>query len=172
MTKEEIKDDISIKASKTSNFIEMINKGVRYYSDGKFEESLTFFDQAVEDASRAVKSALTNKAVSLTKLNRFDDAWNCCNEALEIDHTDCRAWNQMGLVYEKLGKFDDAIHCFDKVIEITSLEPDLVTFPASYEVEICAMAWYNKYRIFEEMGKVEESEKCYVMAEKLGHFLK
>jgi tetratricopeptide (TPR) repeat protein len=73
--------------------------------------------------------ALSAKADILYLQERYHDALDACNKALQINKQNALIWNTKGNVLYKLERYDQAIECYNKAIEISPL------FPRS---------WYNK----------------------------
>jgi FixJ family two-component response regulator len=73
--------------------------------------------------------ALSAKADIFYLQERYHDALDACNKALQINKQNALIWNTKGNVLYKLERYDQAIECYNKAIEISPL------FPRS---------WYNK----------------------------
>ncbi len=73
--------------------------------------------------------ALSAKADIFYLQERYHDALDACNKALQINSQNALIWNTKGNVLYKLERYDQAIECYSKAIEISPL------FPRS---------WYNK----------------------------
>jgi tetratricopeptide (TPR) repeat protein len=69
---------------------ELIKKGSQLIIDGNFDESLSYFDQAI--AIRPNNPDLLNKkAIALRGLGRYDEALECFNRSLQLDPRDLDA---------------------------------------------------------------------------------
>ncbi len=65
----------------------LIQKGKDLLDDGKFEDALSFFDQAL--LTNQKNADFWNlKGVALRSLGRYDEAIECFNKSLEIDPRD------------------------------------------------------------------------------------
>jgi tetratricopeptide (TPR) repeat protein len=62
-------------------------------------------------------------------MNKYNEAIQCYDKALEINPRDAKAWNNKGLAYADMNKYNEAIQCYDKALEINPRD---------------AEAWYNK----------------------------
>jgi len=69
------------------NISELIKKGNEFLTDGKFEESLSFFDQACI-LQPTNPDLLNKKGVALRGLGRYDEALECFNKSLQLDPRD------------------------------------------------------------------------------------
>ena len=69
---------------------ELVTKGKSLLGDGKFEEALSCFEQALlKDQNDP--DLWNNKGVALRSLGRYDEAIECFNKSLEIDPRDTNA---------------------------------------------------------------------------------
>ena len=66
---------------------ELSSKGKKLLEDGKFDEALAFFEQALLKNPND-PDLLNNKGVALRSLGRYDEAIECFNKSLEIDPRD------------------------------------------------------------------------------------
>jgi tetratricopeptide (TPR) repeat protein len=78
--------------------------------------------------------------------NKFEEAVQAYNRAIEIDPQDAEAWNNKGTALGVLGRYDEAIQAFEKAIEINS----------SY-----AEAWYNMGVVFDLQGNYYQAIRAY-----------
>jgi len=89
---------------------------------------------------------LSNKAVALDNLGRFEDALACCDRALVIDPRHANAWLNKGNAIGSLGRSEEAMACFDRVLEIDPRH---------------ASAWHNKGFVLDRLGRSQEALACY-----------
>jgi tetratricopeptide (TPR) repeat protein len=89
------------------------------------------------------------KAVALERLNRYEQAIQCFDKAIEIDATDMKIWNSKGSLLGSLGRYEQAIQCFDKAIEID---------PHNLAV------LRNKGTALHYLGRYEQAIQCFDMA--------
>ncbi len=69
---------------------ELLKKGKALLVEGKFEEALSYFEQALLlDQNNA--DIWNQKGVSLRSMGRYDDALECFNKALQLDPADKHA---------------------------------------------------------------------------------
>ena len=69
------------------NISNLVEKGKLLLEEGKFEESLGFFEQAsLQDQNNA--DLWNFKGVALRSMGRYDEAIECFNKSLEIDPRD------------------------------------------------------------------------------------
>jgi tetratricopeptide (TPR) repeat protein len=100
---------------------EWCNKGVSLNSLGRLDESIRFFDKAIEINPRYAE-AWNNKGISLHRLGRFDEAIRCYDKAIEINPRQAEVWCNKGLSLSGLGRFAEAIRCCDEALEANLLD--------------------------------------------------
>ena len=90
------------------------------YCPGRYEEAITVFNRALEDAPKNVW-AWCYKGISLGELNRFEEAVRSYDRVLEINRRCARAFYEKGNALARLGKQLEAVISYDQALEI---EPD------------------------------------------------
>ncbi|MFQ5572738.1 MAG: tetratricopeptide repeat protein [Nitrosopumilaceae archaeon] len=68
----------------------LVEKGNAFLNEGKFEEALGFFEQALL-LDQNNPELWNNKGVALRSIGRYDEAIECFNKSLEIDPRDKKA---------------------------------------------------------------------------------
>jgi len=68
----------------------LVDKGNRFLEEGKFEEALGFFDQALL-LNQNDPELWNHKGVTLRSMGRYDEAIECFNKSLELDPRDKKA---------------------------------------------------------------------------------
>lgn len=87
------------------------------------KEALFHYDIAelrAESLDCLVKS-LTNRALCLIKLGKFDDAQFDCKEALRLDPKNVKAHYRLGVCHKAMSDIKNARACFERALEI---DPD------------------------------------------------
>ncbi|MFB3766670.1 MAG: tetratricopeptide repeat protein [Methanotrichaceae archaeon] len=128
-----------------SDPVAWFDKGQKLISQGKYNEAIKCFNEAVE-INPLYANAWCYKGKALYKLGKYEEAIKAFDRAIEVDPLFAVAWNNKGLTLSSLGKYDDAFKCYDKAIEIN---PEF------------ALAWYNKGRALYKLGKHNESLRAY-----------
>jgi tetratricopeptide (TPR) repeat protein len=97
-----------------------ILKGYTLINLGAGEKSLQCFDRAIVlSASKLQKMhALAGKADALITLDRFAEAAQCSQKALDIDPVKGDALKSKGLCMYQLRRYQEAIDCFDILLDI------------------------------------------------------
>lgn len=133
---------------------------------------------------------LVKQGEQLANMNRFKEALQSFDRAIEIDSNNDQAYGDKALILDKIGKHDEAISVFSEALSINSDNP--VTWhnkgltlaqlkrideaiecfdKAIQKKEDYAKAWYNKGRCFNMLGNTENSQYCLNRARKLDPFL-
>jgi len=73
-----------------SQIQELVQKGRFFMDDGKFDEALGFFEQALL-LNQNDPDLWNYKGVALRSLGRYEESMECFNKSLEIDPRDNQA---------------------------------------------------------------------------------
>lgn len=107
-------------------------------------------DQVCADITAATKEPafleLANRGLSFLSLGLYAEADEYYRQALAIDPTDARAWNNRGEVQYRLGNMGAALKSFEAAIQ---QDPTLVA------------AWNGKGLVYEQRGDWDRAEECY-----------
>lgn len=95
-----------------------MDKATAFLLQGRFEESLEHFENALEGNSRK-KLAWAGKGLCLLNLGRYEEALTSYKNILKRYPTYTQAWHGKAMSLEYLGRFDEAIRCYDRAIEIS-----------------------------------------------------
>jgi tetratricopeptide (TPR) repeat protein len=88
----------------------------------------------------------SNKGVSLSELERYEEALRCYERALALTPDFREVWNNKGLALRALNRYSEALDCFDRALD---LDPSF------------ALAWNNKARTLEQLGRRIDALSCY-----------
>lgn len=126
--------------------------GKRAHDIGTFD-TLDVAVKAYEEAlSLNPKNVFTwiNKGQCLGNLNKYEEALECANKALELEPKSALAnaftWHNKGFYLYKLKRVEEAIECYDRSL----------TLDSNY-----APAWYNKGYALHKLEKDEKAIECY-----------
>jgi predicted O-linked N-acetylglucosamine transferase (SPINDLY family) len=92
----------------------------------RFEEALIHFDRAIE-LKIEYPEALTNKGITLAKINRHQLALKQFDAALAINGNYVEAWRNKGNALLALGQYAEALPCYEKAKVIGAGVDDLTT---------------------------------------------
>lgn len=123
------------------NAVRLNVKGVVLLRLKKYDESLTYFDQALK-LRHGYYAVLINKGYALNKLGNNNEAINYYNKVLNFDPKNPYALSNKGETLRKLGKYQEAIEHIDKALEINSKLPFI---------------WLNKGETLMAMNRNEEA---------------
>ncbi len=73
-----------------SEIQDLVAKGQSFLEDGKFNDALGFFEQALL-LNQDDPNLWNNKGIALRSLGRYEEAMECFNKSLEIDPRDKNA---------------------------------------------------------------------------------
>ena len=139
-------------ANKDEEFKELLKSGEAKVKKGDFEGAIKNYDKAI-NLNPADKSQLAevynDRGFAKDELGRreeaiedYDEAIRLCNEAIEIDSENARAWYNRGAAKNKLGRLEEAIADLDEAIR---LDPEF------------ASAWNNRGFAKDNLGRNEEA---------------
>ncbi|MEG4581054.1 tetratricopeptide repeat protein [Microcoleus sp. MON1_C5] len=74
-------------------------------------------------ASRGEAKDWVEKGRCLNSLERYDEALECLEKAIEIESKYARAWANRGDVLESLKRYDEALESYDMAIELDEYDP-------------------------------------------------
>lgn len=90
---------------------ELKSLGNDKYKQGKYEEALVLYDQAIAMDS-TVAAYRSNKSAALAALDRLLEAVSECREAVRIDPSYQRAHHRLAALYFRLGHAEEAVKHF------------------------------------------------------------
>ncbi|ELU07261.1 hypothetical protein CAPTEDRAFT_220389, partial [Capitella teleta] len=95
------------------------------FKHGHYDKALALYTEAI-DVVRDMSVLYTNRAQTLIKLERYEEALTDCDWALRAFSNSIKAYIHRGRAYLALKKFDEAEESFNKVIEIDSTKTNAV----------------------------------------------
>jgi len=161
---------------------EWLNKGVELYSQGKYDQAIEAYDQAIS-INPQYAEAWNNKGLALRALGEYDEAIKAYDQAISINPQIAEAWSNKGVAFYNQGKYNEAIKAYDQAISINpqhagtwSNKGNAFSGLGKYDeaIEACdqaidinpqyADAWYNKGVALRALGKYDEAIKAYDQA--------
>ena len=113
----------------------------------KYDKALETLDTALSFGPSA--EIYNAKGNLLTLMERYEEAIENYNIALELETKNEEIWNNKGYAFFMIGLYDEAIACYDRSIEINP----------GYKP-----AWYNKGYTLHSIGRLEDAVECYRVA--------
>jgi tetratricopeptide (TPR) repeat protein len=126
--------------------------------------------------SRGEAKDWSEKGRCLNRLERYDEALECLDKAIEIDSNYARAWAYRGDVLDELKRYDEALVSLDKAIELDEndklawywrgyvlnnlkhYEEALVSFDRAIELdENDKSAWVNRGNVLYNLKRYDEA---------------
>jgi serine/threonine protein kinase len=97
------------------------------------------------------------KGYSLLALDRFTEAIECLDRALELNPRFAPAWSYKGCTLLKLGRYDEALPCLDRALEIGFMyEENKWAQDSSY-----ANTWLYKGATLLKLDRFDDAIKCF-----------
>ncbi len=129
------------------------NKGFAFSDQGKYDEAVQAFDNAIEIDPRLAE-AWNNKGIALYMQGKYDEAMQAFDKAIEANPQYAEAWNNKGYAFFAQGKYDEAVQAFSNVTEI---DPQY------------APAWNNKGAALNKLNRTAEANAAISKAKALGY---
>lgn len=123
----------------------MTNKGMDLAAQGRNEEAISAFDEAISVNQKFVP-AYYYKGITLLKMKKFNEALQTFDKAIYLEPKYASAWYQKGVALLNLAKNDEAVQALNNS---TNLNP------------IYAPAWFSKGNAFYRLGKYNEAINAY-----------
>jgi tetratricopeptide (TPR) repeat protein len=166
---------------------EWYNKGIDLDAQGKYDEAIQDFDNAI-DINPQYADAWANKGWALNNLGKYSEAIKAYDKAIELNPQDANSWNNKGWAFNNLGNFAETIIVCEKAIE---LNPQLAEAWSNignallnqnkYDDAIraydnatdinpqYAKVLYNKGVALQKLGRNSEAQAAYDRAKELGY---
>jgi tetratricopeptide (TPR) repeat protein len=121
-------------------------KGVTTLKEKRYDDAIMYFNKSLALRPHTNHIPWKNKGWCLYKLEKFKEAVECEDNALEINPRDAETWKIRGECFISLTRYDDAMKCIDKALEI---DPKY------------SNSWSSKGFIHSLLGKNEEAIEAY-----------
>jgi tetratricopeptide (TPR) repeat protein len=149
-------------------------KAKKSFDDSKFEDALTEFNQAAEEAKKFNDAEIENEAIeyipkvylkqadNLYSNDDFDGAVAAFDKALAIDTANAQAYLLKGASLLKLGKNEEAIAVLEKAIEIANAteKPSVASSATTQIVNIYTKAASEAQKAKKWADVVSNAEKA------------
>lgn len=132
----------------SNNYVAENNLGTYYMTQGKTDEAITYYREAVRSA-QGYADGWSNLGLALAKLNRTSEAIECFRRAVEINPDQTDGWTNLGLALGKQNRPAEAIECFQR--EVTRTPGD-------------AHAWLNFGVALVKLNRYSEGIDCFQKA--------
>ncbi len=125
----------------------LIDEGIAYHDKGDFEGAISKYDKALQ-LDKDNWLALSEKALSLLSLQKYDESVACCKKVIE-KHSE----ENIAIVYVTYGNALDGLQKTDKAIEI--YDEGIKKFPNNYQLH------FNKGITLSSVKKYDEAILCF-----------
>ena len=118
----------SCSKSPAEQWQEQYDLGVRYLSEGNYEEAIIAFTAAIEiDPNRAEAYVGRGDAYVASGENaeNLNAALSDYEAALELDNTILPAWLSTGEIHVSLGNYEDAIEAYNRALELDPTQAEI-----------------------------------------------
>jgi len=95
-------------------------KGVLLMREGRFQDAVTSFDEALEVRPLFVE-AMSNRATALSEERRYEDALQGFDMALAIDPDHAISWNTRANTPATMRRLEDAVTSYDKALALSPM---------------------------------------------------
>jgi len=126
--RDEIKASFKARNRKLASGITAYKNGRKSFGYRNYTEALTYFDKCISIMPDFAK-AYSMRALTLKKLNRFEESETAYKKAIELNPDDPKIDSNLGLLYVKLTKYDLAIKSFN-----TALAKDSTLYKVHYHL--------------------------------------
>lgn len=103
--------------SKADVYTNYINSGNNLYKQGRYEEAISFHDQAIE-REPSFSDAYFYKGNALNSLEKYGQAIQCYDKAIEFDCSDYEAHTNKGSSLSKLARYTEALVSYDQALSL------------------------------------------------------
>ena len=111
--------------------IRLNNLGVAYLSQGRINEALDSFRQALRRNPSLVAARL-NEGIALIQAQRLAEGRDALLDATRRQPQNARAWYNLGLAYRTLGESESAVDAFGRVAQIDPNDAERCIFSVSF----------------------------------------
>lgn len=127
------------------NSKELLDKGVQYYLDGKYDDAIDTYDKIPENDSLYL-TAMNEKVVSLISLERYDDAIYTARTVLDMsDDKLPEFYTNLGTALDDAGRGEEALEVYDE---------GLAQYPKSHQMQFNKAVTYFKLEQFDKCLKL------------------
>ena len=128
---------------------EIIDKGIDFHDDGKYQEALKLYNQVERNDSNYVR-AIIEKAVTYNALAEYNKVIELCKEGLTYNTGyENFFYNNLGTAFDNLGENDKALEVYLEATE---------EFPYNY------LLYFNLGVTYENLNQINEAIKAYQKA--------
>ena len=140
----------------------LAKKGTQAFKNENYEEALDFYTQAIENCSDSNR-LFTNRASCLNTMERYEEAIDDCDKALNIEPNCCacssRTYIQKGRAYMGLGQFDEARKCYNDLRRVGQEVMADICLKKVNEISV----WFKRNQVFYANSRCAHFLWCLVL---------
>ncbi len=95
-----------------------LNLGNIVHGEGKYEESMEWYEKAIQMNYTDKRKAYNNLGVALTRLGRLKDAAEAFKKSIDLDPLYHEAHNNIGETYKFMGEYDRALESYEQAVRL------------------------------------------------------
>jgi tetratricopeptide (TPR) repeat protein len=125
--------------------IKFYKKGLSHYKQGKYEQSIIYFEKAITKDINFAKAWMF-EGLALSATGKEIEAIECYDRSININPKSSSPWIYKGNSFLKLGKYNNALSCYEQAIEIAPRN---------------GLAWVYKGKALSILGDDQEAVRCF-----------
>jgi DnaJ family protein C protein 7 len=136
-------------------------KGNDAFKEGRYEEAYELYTEAlaIDPVNDSVNSKLySNRATTLFKLAKYNEALADCNTALDLDPSYIKVYKRKAEVLTKLEQYQEAVDTLKKAVELEPQQKDLKQDLRQAELELKKSLRKDLYKILGVSKDATETE--------------
>lgn len=133
----------------------LFERAHRHQMKGEFAEAIVLYNRSL--AVFPTAEAHTFLGWTYSMMDRYDEAIECCHQAIKVDPTFGNPYNDIGAYLIELNRWEEAIPWFEKAMQAARYEAP--QFPH-----------LNLGRVYERLGRYRQALACFDKALELDPF--
>ncbi len=170
-------------SNKNNNYTELYNKAMSMDKEGKYEEAIKYYDEALsiksdEKILESKRNSLESYGDYLFSKEKYREAADYYDMVLEINRNDKDVLYKKGVILSKDGKYREAIKYYDETLDIDGkyapalmdkgwalykeekYDEAITCYERALEIEPeNTVTWYNRGLALYDMGEYKEAVK-------------
>jgi tetratricopeptide (TPR) repeat protein len=151
-----IKNYNQIISKNPRNATAYINRGIAYYRQGKYDQAITNYNQAISISKNV--HAYINRGIAYHRQGKYELAIADYNRALGINKNNVDAYINRGITYRRLGYYEQALADYQQALSIDSNNPDAyyalgLTYAQLGNKQAAAESYRKAANLYQQKGK-------------------
>jgi tetratricopeptide (TPR) repeat protein len=149
-----------------------INRGIAYYRQGKYDQAITNYTQAIGISKNI--HAYINRGIAYHRQSKYELAIADYNQALSISSNSVDAYINRGIAYRRQGKYQLAIADFHQAISIDRNNSDAyyalgLTYEQLGNQQAAIASYYLAGNFYQQKGKTNYQNSALMRIKELQH---